>query len=315
MTTPDTTEVTEAQLIREFSGLRQHSQRGQRAPHKPLLLLTALANVQQSGPRLLVFNKTLIEKMTALLDEFGRPLAPGGQQTVRDPFWRLEGDGHFWEVPQRQAILAQRAAGRRDKDINKGELVTAEATGGFRADVNAFLSAHPEVVHRLATLLLDAHFPASLHESILDAVGMAWTYVPVATRRVRDPGFRTEILRIYESRCCACGYDGRLGRASVGIEAAHIRWHSADGPDHPTNGLALCALHHKAFDVGAFGVTEGGVISVSQHYVESMVLGGQGLASLHGRSLPMPISGPADRAAGVFTAWHRAEVFRGPGRF
>lgn len=66
MTTHDTTEVTEAQLIREFSGLRQHSQRGQRAPHKPLLLLTALANVQQSGPRLLVFNKTLIEKMTAV---------------------------------------------------------------------------------------------------------------------------------------------------------------------------------------------------------------------------------------------------------
>ena len=43
-----------------------------------------------------------------------------------------------------------------------------------------------------------------------------------------------------------------LGRYPVGIEAAHIRWHSQQGPDEITNALALCALHHTLFDLNYF---------------------------------------------------------------
>jgi predicted restriction endonuclease len=39
----------------------------------------------------------------------------------------------------------------------------------------------------------------------------------------------------------------------VGIEAAHVRWHSQAGPDVVANGLALCALHHALFDLAIFG--------------------------------------------------------------
>src|SRR5436189_6378643 len=39
---------------------------------------------------------------------------------------------------------------------------------------------------------------------------------------------------------------------------AHIRWHQAGGPDIENNGLALCVLHHKTFDLGAFTLSEGG---------------------------------------------------------
>ena len=53
-----------------------------------------------------------------------------------------------------------------------------------------------------------------------------------------------------------CGFDGALGRYPVGIEAAHIRWHSQQGPDEITNALALCALHHALFDLGVLGITE-----------------------------------------------------------
>ena len=38
----------------------------------------------------------------------------------------------------------------------------------------------------------------------------------------------------------------------MGLEAAHIRWHQAGGPDIEGNGMALCSLHHKLFDRGAF---------------------------------------------------------------
>ena len=47
------------------------------------------------------------------------------------------------------------------------------------------------------------------------------------------------------------------------LDAAHVRWHQAGGPAVESNGLALCVLHHKAFDLGAFTVTPSGVLLVS----------------------------------------------------
>lgn len=42
----------------------------------------------------------------------------------------------------------------------------------------------------------------------------------------------------------------RHDNASVGLEAAHIKWKQFGGPCEIPNGLALCAIHHKAFDKG-----------------------------------------------------------------
>lgn len=53
-----------------------------------------------------------------------------------------------------------------------------------------------------------------------------------------------------------CGVDGALGRYPVGIETAHVRWHSQQSPDEITNALALCALHHTLFDLGVLANTE-----------------------------------------------------------
>ena len=59
------------------------------------------------------------------------------------------------------------------------------------------------------------------------------------------------MLTAYEWRCAVCGLDVRLGSVSIILEAAHIKWHQAGGPDEESNGLALGVLHHKAFDLGA----------------------------------------------------------------
>jgi HNH endonuclease len=51
---------------------------------------------------------------------------------------------------------------------------------------------------------------------------------------------------------CALAATNRWQRP--GLEAAHIKWFQARGPDVVQNGLALCSLHHKIFDLGAFTV-------------------------------------------------------------
>ena len=49
------------------------------------------------------------------------------------------------------------------------------------------------------------------------------------------------------------------------LEAAHMQSFRHGGPDTPENGIAMCSLHHKAFDRGALGLSEEGMILVSQH--------------------------------------------------
>jgi len=65
------------------------------------------------------------------------------------------------------------------------------------------------------------------------------------------------VLLAYEYRCCVCAHDLRMGGHAIGLEAAHIKWFQARGPDVVQNGLALCSLHHKIFDLGAFTVLPG----------------------------------------------------------
>ena len=66
----------------------------------------------------------------------------------------------------------------------------------------------------------------------------------------RDRRFRDVVLRAYRSRCALCELDVQVDGRQIGIEAAHIKWHSEGGPPRVENGMVLCVLHHKFFDSG-----------------------------------------------------------------
>jgi putative restriction endonuclease len=73
----------------------------------------------------------------------------------------------------------------------------------------------------------------------------------VVRQRLHQRGFRERVLRAYE-QCCAIS---RLRHGEL-LEAAHILpdGHPMGEPVIP-NGLALCKLHHAAFDSYIIGVT------------------------------------------------------------
>ena len=70
-----------------------------------------------------------------------------------------------------------------------------------------------------------------------------------------------------------CGFDGKLGRNPVAIQAAHVHWHSRGGPDDLADALALCALHHVLFDLGVVGITPDRRITVARDYVATTSAG------------------------------------------
>lgn len=288
--------MKDAEILERVDKLRVWQQHGERAPHKPLLLLLALGSL--SHDEITIPFETVERKLKALLEEFG----PSRQrQEPALPFWHLRSDG-LWEVAADAAL----PLGKNGKRPTTSDLRRFHAVGRFPLEVERRLRGNPRLVHEISDRVLEAHFPESLHSDILDAVGLSRDLETV-TRRRRDPEFRQKILDVYGYRCAVCGLDMRLRNMTVALEAAHIKWHQAGGPDVEPNGLALCSLHHKVFDLGAFTVAEGKVL------VSELVNGDAGCEYVmlrhHGNDLRRPVR--PELAPNVeFLGWHRRQVFK-----
>jgi putative restriction endonuclease len=298
-------------VLKSFERIRVFQRGEQRAVHKPLLILLALARTAHDAPRMVGFDE-IDAPLKTLLSEFGPSSAASSRHY---PFWHLATDG-VWQL-QGPADFLQRPPAATP---NLGDLRRLHIAGGFAPEVDAALRRDPALRAQLAHQLLDAHFPDTLHGDILSALGLDLSQAspeePAShTRTVvrRDPRFRERVLRAYEHRCCVCGFDLRIGSITAGLEAAHIKWFQAKGPDTEANGLALCALHHKVFDLGAFTILPDTYSLVfSQHAVaseasRSMLLG------FHGAGMIMPQSREYYPKA-EFLKWHEKEVFKKPGR-
>jgi putative restriction endonuclease len=124
--------------------------------------------------------------------------------------------------------------------------------------------------------------------------------------------FRKRVLTAYEYRCAVCGLDVRLGSVSIALDAAHIRWHQAGGPDEESNGLSLCVLHHKLFDLGAFTLDASGMVLVSEQ-VHGTTGFEETLLRHHVGGVRSPLRAEW-RPAPAHLEWHDREIFRGDAR-
>jgi len=304
--------MTRDELLTAFDRIRVWQRGDQRAVHKPLLVLLALARLAR-GDRPMVEFAELENKLKELLEEFG----PSGSEVTRHyPFWHLRTDG-LWQLTCPDAILSRPPGATPTLT----ELRREHVAGGFTDAVRSALANEPALIAEIAGRILRDHFPDSIRQDVLDAVGLSLDAPAIGTdaaadpdaARRRNPAFREKVLLAYEYRCCVCGHDLRLGSHVIGLEAAHIKWFQADGPDVVPNGLSLCSLHHKIFDLGAFTVfPESYQIVFSRH-----AIGGEGtkakLLAHHGAGLIQPQSRDYLPNA-EFLAWHRKEVFKEPGR-
>ena len=103
--------------------------------------------------------------------------------------------------------------------------------------------------------------------------------------RLHQRSFRERVLRAYRSRCAVC----RLRHHEL-LDAAHIVPDSEAGAPRVPNGLALCKLHHAAFDKLFVGVRPDGIIEVRRDILDEedgpMLL--HGLKRLHQTRLHAP---------------------------
>jgi putative restriction endonuclease len=138
------------------------------------------------------------------------------------------------------------------------------------------------------TVLLEVGLPYQ------DLAGQGLTSTPdlrqYALREVRlrlhQQRFRRDVLHAYRHRCTICAL-----REAALVQAAHI----VEDPDPQgiaavVNGMALCAIHHLAYDRNLLGIDPDGVVHIARRLLgerDGPMLR-EGLQGFHGRAINIP---------------------------
>ena len=160
--------MTRTDILRRFQAFSVWERRGERAPHKPLLILYAIGKLLLGKERLPY--KEIEEDLRNLLKEFGpwrRNYRP------QDPFWRLKNarnpEDRIWEIPNEHEI----SEGRRSDGTPTGDAIIADlqkhGLGGFLEPIADQLRSDVGLRFEVVGRLLGSHFPVTYHADILQA--------------------------------------------------------------------------------------------------------------------------------------------------
>lgn len=288
-----------ANIFQEFVQVLSWRRGDERAPHKPLLILYALGALSR-GQEFLRYSELEIP-FTELLRDFG----PSRTRLHPEyPFVRLKNDG-IWEIdgfPESEIDSSR-------SDHNLNDLRKDAVRGGFRPDIKELFKKSPKLLSKLVQHILDKNFPDTLHDELIERCGIELRVKYYRHRRNLD--FRLAVLEAYNYKCAVCGFSAQSNGRYLALEAAHIKWHALGGADSIDNGIALCSLHHRLFDFGAFGIHEGMIV-----YSENIV-GNQAFdihcKSFHGKKITIPTN-YSHQPLEENIKWHSTEVFKYPAR-
>jgi putative restriction endonuclease len=109
-------------LLGRFKDLNVWRRGDERAPHKPLLVLYALGQLQAGAGRLIPFDR-IEGPLTRLLEEFGPPRRSAHPEL---PFYHLQTDG-VWEIEETVQLTRRKGS----SNPLRSELRRWSIKGGF----------------------------------------------------------------------------------------------------------------------------------------------------------------------------------------
>ena len=238
---------------------------------KTLLLLLLVSRIENRQVHENRFDFSGIRReLDTLIRCFGgRPSRSGSR--AEQPFSHMRSPP-FWRLQTQKPYDSGRT-------VLISDLMDPASYGAFDPIIFCLLRDSKIGRTRVIDTVLNEWWPETLHPDIREELGLE--RLVTSRRRRRDQQFIVDMLGNFRYRCSRCGFHGVLNGQATGIDAAHVRWHSADGPDILENGIALCKLHHWAFDKGILGIDPSNIIRVAGAFV-SQVEGGLPLKSLAG---------------------------------
>lgn len=286
---------------RQIDNITPFSKGGKIALHKPILLLLILADlINGKGVNAFLFDD-YEDRIEVLLRKFGwmstRIYHP------QYPFWFMK-SSDFWDLT---------GASVRDPDSPTRKELRG-STGALGDGFFEALSSDPVATGEILQYVLSKFWSTAIHEDILAEFGLQTatsSALPKASPKGRSFGFAQTVIRIYQRKCAICGYSCRLGDDLLGVDACHVWPRQYDGPDEPQNGLALCKMHHWAFDRGAISLSDDYCVLVAQDLTGP--LAEDVFARFCRKRIARPI-GHQNTLSGKYIMRHRNTIFRRPAR-
>lgn len=115
----------------------------------------------------------------------------------------------------------------------------------------------------------------------------------IVQRRLHQPEFRGRVLRAYERHCTVC----KLESVQL-LDAAHIVGDThALGEATVRNGLAMCKIHHAAYDANLLGISPDKIVHINRELLETIdgPMLEHGLKDMHLKPLMWSPSARADQ--------------------
>ncbi|MEL7684454.1 HNH endonuclease [Citromicrobium bathyomarinum] len=195
--------------------------------------------------------------------------------------------GQIGNSPSIQTDLPSLLAANQD-----GLGVFAKATGELSISIRPdFLGIYFEQRQLLHSMGSDAAQLSALRQMAVDPLRLQVDDLPQNRRKVltntlrvlRDRRFREHVLTAYRHRCAMCGIQLELLDAAHILPVAHPK-----SNDKVTNGVALCALHHRAYDAGLVTFDRSYSISINQDIAARLASASkdEGLTAFHSALLP-----------------------------
>ena len=321
-----------ADYARRFARLRTDKNRfrwptttSNRAPHKPLLLLSVLDLIEQG-----IVESNLIEPTSDLGELFSQywvKVAPFDRcGNIVLPFFHLRSEGFWHLLPRPGKGEALRAASQMRSLSQLREMVI-----GARLDEALYeILCVQEPRDLLRSVLIQTYFAPELQarlveqgainyesflyskklleqteqQTIRESLAEEETYSSAA----RDQGFCRAVVMAYAHRCALCGVRVRTLDGHTVVTAAHIIPWRVGHDDRPANGMALCRTCHWIFDEGLLSVSLTYEILASSQLRIADNLPGY-LISLEGRGMVRPVERVywPDLES---LRWHRKHILR-----
>jgi putative restriction endonuclease len=160
------------------------------------------------------------------------------------------------------------------------------ASGVYEAIHPVYLVAEDPGRHEFAVDLMGGLGGAGAVDQVAER-----RYAPELTlRRLHQALFRPKVLQAYQGRCALC----RLRHVRL-LDAAHILpdGHLRGDPVVP-NGLAMCKIHHAAYDVDIIGIRPDYVVEVRKDVLAEIdgPMLRHGLQEMHGTKILRPKARP-----------------------
>lgn len=294
--------------VQKFSTLRQGVTKYGPAPHKPVLLLAVLRNIEEGK-----VSENRIELSPELVGAFKsvwqKLVKTGHSPLIAQPFFYMRGE-KFWHHIPNPGYESWVKVIKNCQSIG----VLNKAVAFAQLDPELFLlvmsPAHREI---LKQTLLETYFPGvqvnaidgpGYWEQITDQI-LCESSVVYKTKMldmqmnldeegyeeevyVRGGVFKRQIPLVYNNTCCISGLRVETSVNASLIDACHIVPFSQSHDDTITNGLALCPTLHRVFDRGLIAIDPENYRVVVSRRLTEPVVSAYSICQFEGASIRLP---------------------------